>query len=440
MNFSRFAMLLLFATLCCPLFAGEPVKPPVPPAPPAKPPLPPVTEEELQRVARTSGGVFPWKANPQPKVPAVPKDPKDPGADSGVPDLTSGEIIIKSLGDFSREEKDGKEILTLNKDVEIEQLQTQSVLRGQTIRVVRDLKTGQTELLEAHGGVEVVTPERKGRGEKLLYETQFGPQGQILKDLYTIEGDAKHGIRATLWQGDDVIVADRFINDRKMDTFRVTGGPQAIITMPTDSNAPADPKPAPTGGGMLPGFGTGGGGKIRMKADGEMFYEGATGRVHITRNVILQQDGVPPDPGMKMTSDDAWLTLSLPPPGQPASTTSVFSGSLKSLECLGRVEIITASQTVYCDRGFLDMVKNTFLMEMKNPKDTVLVYMKEKAMKLIAPKNLVVNMQTSEFHSAGALKMESFTGTPPSSRNPAPPAPAPVPGPASAPKTAPPAK
>ena len=168
----------------------------------------------------------------------------------------------------------------------------------------------------------------------------------------------------------------------------------------------------------------GGAGKIRMKADGEMFYEGATGRVHITRNVVLQQDGVPPDPGMMMSADEAWLTLGLPPPGQPSSNASVFSGSLKSLECLGRVEIRTGSQTVLCDRGLLDMQKKIFLMEMKSAKDNVLVFLKDKAMKLIAPKNLTVNMETSEFHSAGALKMEGFVGTPPSNRAPAP-APAP---------------
>jgi len=100
---------------------------------------------------------------------------------------------------------------------------------------------------------------------------------------------------------------------------------------------------------------------------------------------------------------------------------------LKSMECLGRVEIRTATQAVLCDRAILDMQKKNFIMEMKGPKDDVRVYLMEKKMALIAPKSLTVNMETSEFQSAGALRMESFTGTAPSNRNPAPaPGPAPV--------------
>ncbi|HYG74170.1 MAG TPA: hypothetical protein VEK08_04115 [Planctomycetota bacterium] len=377
------------------------------------PALPKVTEEELQRIERVPSAVFPWKK----VAPAAPKKTANPAApDDAVMDLNSGEIIIKAVGNFSREERSGKEILTLTKDVEIEQLTTQSVLRGQTIRVVRDLKTGQTELLEAQGGVEVVTAERKGRGELLTYETQYGPQGQLIKDMYTIEGDFRKGVRAILWQGDDVIEAEKFVNDRRLDTFRVSGGPIAIMTIPGDPRQ-APPKTQGTAGGMLPGLGVSPGGKIRLKADGEMFYEGSSGRVRITRNVILQQDPTATDPGMRITSDEALLTLLLPPPGQPAGT-SVFSGSLKSMECTGRVEIKTATQTVLCDHAVLDMQKKNFVMEMKVAKDEVRVYLTDKKMALIAPKSLTVNMETSEFHSAGSLRMESFSGTPPSNRTP----------------------
>ncbi|HEY3323614.1 MAG TPA: hypothetical protein VGP72_24380 [Planctomycetota bacterium] len=396
--------ILICAYLCSSLavcLAGEPnVK------------LPPIKEEELRRVERAPGGIFPWKKNPI----AKPTVPTANTGDEGPQDMMSGEIIIKSFGDFSRVEQDGKEVLTLNKDVEIEQLQQESVLRGQTIKVVRDMKTGQAELLEAHGNVEVVTAERKGKGASLTYKTTFGPQGQITQDLYTIEGDKAKGIRATLWQGEDAIEADKFVNDRRLDTFRVTGSPAAIITLPPD----ATPAPAQknSGGGMMPGLSFTGGSKVRMRADGEMFYEGASGRVRITRNVKLQQDGATPDSAMLMSGDEALLTMMPAPAGQPAANTSVFAGTLKTLDITGRVEIKAGTRTVLCDRAVLDMAKNIFRMEMKNPKEEVRVYMKDTGMLMYAPKNLTVHRDTGSFDAGGPQRMESFTGTPPTNRPP----------------------
>jgi hypothetical protein len=142
--------------------------------------------------------------------------------------------------------------------------------------------------------------------------------------------------------------------------------------------------------------------------------------VRITRNVIIQQEGPNKEIVMTMASDDAVLTLALPPPGQPqAEGGSVFSGTLKGMECNGRVEIRTPNQVVLCDRGLLDMSKSSFVMEMKNPKDDVRIFIKENAnggKVLVAPRSFVINMETSEFHSAGSLRMESYSGTPPSTR------------------------
>ena len=100
----------------------------------------------------------------------------------------------------------------------------------------------------------------------------------------------------------------------------------------------------------------------------------------------------------------------------------MFAGSLKSLDCGGRVEIKTAAQTILCDRGVLDMFRKTFVMEMRNPKDDVRVYMNEGLaggggpMLLLAPKSLTVNMTTGEFKAGGPQHMESFTGPIPSNR------------------------
>jgi len=373
-----------------------------------------VTEAELQRIERAPSAKFPWKT-------AAPAPTKKAGGDEAVMDLNSSDIIIKALGDFSREEKQGKEVLTLTQDVEIEQIPTQSVLRGQKIRVIRDVKSGQTELLEASGGVEVVTAERRGRGELLTYETRFGPEGQVTKDMYTIEGDPRKGTRAVLWQGEDVIEAERFVNDRRLDTFRVIGGPVAILTIPGTPEAapPAEVVGGQKGGGLLPTVSLSAGGKIRMKADGEMFYEGASGRVRITRNVVMQQDAPTGGPAMQLASDETTISLLLPPPGQPASA-SVFSGTLKALECNGRVEMKTATSTILCDRVTIDVQKKVLHMEMKNAKDEVRVYMRDKNMVMIAPKRLTVNLDTRETEAAGPQRIESFTGTPPSNRAAAP--------------------
>jgi len=406
---------------------------------PAKEPVT-VKEEELARVRRVPSDTFQWRLpGPQqkPEQKAAPKTVKtDPDA---APDMTAGDVLMRAAGDLlrlvpnegSKLDDDiqaltryvkvlGKEILMLRKGVEIEQLQTQSVLRGEKIVVVRNLKNGQTELLEATGKVELVTPERKGLGEHLVYLTEFSEDGQqVLRDEYTLEGDRAGGKKATLWQGGDVIEAMEFFSDRRRDTFRVRGGPVAVVTMPATDKPPAGkPEAQP---GILPGFGTMTSGKIKLRADGEMFYEGPGGHVRITRNVVIQQDAAGGGAAMIMSADEALLTLLLPPPGQPQEQASVFTGSLKTLECKGRVEIKTPTQTVLCDRGVLDMQRRAFLMEMKNPKDDVKVYTRESAAGgkvMLSPRSLKVFLDTNELQAGGPQRMEAFSGPVPTNRTP----------------------
>src|SRR5260221_5220584 len=235
------------------------------------------------------------------------------------------------MGDFSSEEKDGKETMTLNKDVEIEQPLEKSLIRGQKIKVVRDLKTGETERLDAKGGVELVTPDRKAVGESLLYEVQYGPNHELVKNLYTLEGKGANS-RATLWQGDEVFQAELFVNDQRFDTFRIMGAPVAVIKVPANPNAPPK-RPAAAGGGMTPSMSLNGG-KIKLEADGEMLYQSALGKVQLTRNVMIQQEASEGQGGFRINSDEAQMTMALPPPGQQADAASagVFSGDLKMLD------------------------------------------------------------------------------------------------------------
>ncbi|MCY3024373.1 MAG: hypothetical protein NTW87_35805 [Planctomycetota bacterium] len=398
---------------------------------PAAPTAPVVKEEELQREKRAFTVEFPWKDAPPPQKQPDTAAKQDTGA---LPDMTAGEVAFRALGSLSRvapkpgDPNAGKEILTLTKSVEIEQSQTQSVLRGETIKVVRDLKTGQTELLQAQGNVEVVMPERSGKGQWLVYETDIEttPQGQvrIKKDEFTLKGDPRTGARAMLWQGKDVIEAMEFISDRRADTFRVRGNPVANITLPEDSGAAAAPPTDTAGTGMIPSFGFGGGGKIRLQAEGEMFYEGPRCRVTITRNVVIQQDGPGGTVAMIMSGDDALLTLAAALPGQQAQAqASVFTGSLKTLRCSGRVEIKTPSHTVLCDRATLDMQQRTFLMEMEKPKDEVRVCMRETAEGgkiMFAPRSLKIVMGSGELNAGGPMHTVSYTGAPPTNRPPQP--------------------
>ncbi|MGD0091559.1 MAG: LptA/OstA family protein [Planctomycetota bacterium] len=368
-----------------------------------------------------------------------------PARAAGVPPA-AGNAGVPPAGRPAQTEDLELEMLTFTKDVEIEQAQSQVVVRGQKITVVRNAKTGLTALLVASGKVEMATPERKGRGERLVYRI---PDGQLVKDEYTLRGNPETGAKATFWQGDDVIEAMDLFSDRRRDTFRVWGQPVAIIKAPeapaaqpgganvpaqAGSQAPNSRKPdaaapGPAGGGLFPGFGLASGDKIRMRTEGMMFYEGPSGQVRIKPNVVIQQDAPDGSAAMIMNSDEALVTLLPPPPGEPAAQAGLFAGSLKTLECLGRVDIRMPTQTILCDRSIYDMQNNTFFMEMKNPKDEVQVYMREDedgGKVLLVPHTLKYFMATAELQ-AGARHMKRFTGTPPTNRDEKPKVPNPKP-------------
>jgi len=433
-----FAFCILNFALLVSAFGGEPapVKPPV--ATEIKPQPPPVVEAELQRVIRVPAKILPWRINPPPSPPP-PENGKDPTVplDSGpLPDLSAGDLVIKAGGEFKREvTADVKETLTLNTDVEIESIASESVLRAQQVRVDRELKTGRTMELFATGGVQLVTPDRRARGETLKYEVKYYPQGQEQRATYTIEGNRGRGVKATLWVGNDAIEAEKFISD--VDTFRAQGFPAAVFVLPAK---PGDPVAAPVnenaGVGLLPGLGFNAGSKVRIQADGELQFEIPLGRVRINRNVELFQEGAPGQPGIKISADEVVILLAPPEAGE--ASTGVFTGTLKNLECTGRVEIKAHPRTILCDKCVIDMQRNRLSMEMKNPKEDVRIFIRESAAAgkvIFTPKSLVVNMNSGEIQAAGAQRMDAFIGVPPSNRV------APVPStavtPAPTPKTAP---
>jgi lipopolysaccharide export system protein LptA len=421
MNTLRFFRFVLPALTCAGTVLGA--------QGPEKKPGPIVKDSELQRRERNPGRGFPWTKTPAASPDTKKSDANANGGDLDLGGMASGEIIIKAYGKFSREVvKTGtgknieeKEILVLNDRVEIEQLQIKLALRASKVTLTRDIKTGKMERVEAVGKVELWTADRAGKGELLVYETKFGPNDIVLKDNYVLEGNPATGEKACLWQGDDRIEAEKFINDRKMDTIRVLGRPAATVTLPVQDGAadkPAAPPaaaPAAGGGGMLPSFSAIGGGKIQISADGEINYEGSTGRVRITRNVCLTQSSA--GQSLKLNADEVVISLLLPPPGQPSSGNSMFAGTLKSLESTGRVDMCAGGSAMLFDHGLLDMQANTFAMEMKNPAEAVKIYSLDGSV-VIAPKRLDVNMLTRAFSAGGPCKRQLFEGEIPSNRPP----------------------
>jgi len=374
---------LAFLPVAGPLFAGQPAPPP-----PMDQPFP-IQESELQRLPIKRMSMFPWEeAAAKPVTPVKPAEPSAP-AGEGMVDVSAGDVEIGASGPFSRVvaklpspggKDEDKEVLTLQKDVQIFQPGTGSVLRGQKIKVVRGVETGDMERLEAMGQVEIVMGERKVKGETLTYETRFGPAVQtaagprkeVLLNVVTVEGDPNTRKPATLWSGDDAIQAMKFVMDRRRDTFRALGGAFVEVRLPADAaQAPA----APPKNSLFPGLSLSSGNKVFLSCDGDLAYEGFSGRVNLRRNAKIQQEG------FLMLADE--MVLQLEPAGAATGPQAapqgggVFSGTLRALDCQGRIEILTPSQVVHCDQVHYDLQQQILRLEMRKPADEVRVYFRD---------------------------------------------------------------
>jgi hypothetical protein len=240
-----------------------------------------------------------------------------------------------------------------------------------------DVASGQMELLEATGNVEIYTKERKARGDSLVFETEFGPHQEVLKNLVIVNGNREINRRATVWSGDDKVQAYRFEMNLRLDTFRALGAPIAELNVAQSTPAPGAEAPKSAGGGMgmMPGLSLAGG-KVLLSSDGELYYEGAAGRVKVTRNVAIVKEG------LKMVSDEMIILMQVDdrppaPGGKPAAGGGVFAGSLKTMECTGRIEIITSDQVIHCDHMLYDLQKERLRLEMKDPDDEVKIYSRD---------------------------------------------------------------
>jgi len=403
---------LMLATLCAPLAAlAQDVKPPVDPnakpadpnAKPAAPKPEPVQESELVPLDVKRSTIFPWndpkRVPPTPATtPPKPVTPKeDPNASApAILDPSAGDIALMTGGEpFSREVKtqpklgggtEDKEVMTLNKDVEIEQASQGTVLRAQKVVITRDVASGNLDFLEATGGIELVTQDRKARGATMNYEAKYNAKGEPTKSIAIVDGDRDARKPAVVWSGEtDTVRAFKFVIDTRLNTFRAVGGMVANLSMPTpDANNPATPAPTANAGptpGALPGLSLSGGGTVTITCDGDLFFDSASGRVKIQGNVYLIQ------PELQMAADEVILLLAPDDPNNPATPPpangaapaggGVFSGSIKSLEARGRVEIVTPSQVVHCDRLMYDLDIDRLHLEVKAPEDPVLVFFRD---------------------------------------------------------------
>jgi len=395
-----------------------------------------IKESELQRLPVPRMRAFPW-ANQKPPKPKEVKPPTNPDQETeSLIDIDAGDVTIAASGPFARLEEnhknekgqmEEKELFKLQKDVEIVQPGTGSLLRGQNIKLIRDVASGNMERLEARGAVEIVFGERKVRGETLNYETKFGPpvstpagmRQEVMVNIVVVEGDPKTRKPATLWSGDDAIQAQRFVLDMRRDTFRALGGALIEIQLPAPPGE-ATPSKEPTKNAMFPGLSLKPGAKIFLSSDGEFLYEGFSGRIAMNRNVQTKQEG------FLLVADEMEIHLDLAPAGQAKK--GVFAGTLSSLNCKGRIEIKTPSQVIHCDRLHYDLRRERLRLEMVDPKSEVKTYFRnpqhpDKATKIlqtlrridIDTRNMVM-ADTDRGAPPARTRTVPFTGTIPNPR------------------------
>ncbi|MBE7464841.1 MAG: hypothetical protein HS116_15305 [Planctomycetes bacterium] len=404
----RLTAVLLLAACAGALRAGEPA------------PGFTITEAELQRVPVPRSGIFPWKL-PSPGGPKKPEKEKpktDPGAAASPLDVTGGDGVIQALGPFSRIEKevkgeDGKparkEVLTLRDSVEIEQPSTGVVLRGDSIGVERDIASGDVEMLRATGKVEIVLPGQWAKGETLEYESRFDDKGRLTKQTITVSGDVEKGKPATLGSGENALQAFKFVMDLRLDTYRALGGALAEVRMPEPEKS-AEPA-TPGTGSLVPSFSVAGGGIITISCDGEMLFESYSGKLTLRRNVQVEQAS------LKIWTDELILKVQSTEPNVEAAPgpSGLFTGSLESIECKGRVELIGAGNVLHCDRLLYDMGRSLARLEMTDPAQHVKVYMRDPAtgaaLTAVKIKHfLEVDTTTSTTKSGGPQSTEAVTG------------------------------
>jgi hypothetical protein len=248
----------------------------------------------------------------------------------------------------------------------------------------------------------------------------------VLKDVTTVVGNRAKGKPATLFTETSAIRSEKFIIDRKADTFQSFGGAVAIVK-PAQQPPPAQPEPpeAQDAGGLFKGISLfDAGGPLRLQCDGEFSQDGATHIVRVRKNVVITQPvDAPPGLEKRMCADEVDITLEdapAPTPNAPPTPANqFFAGGLKSLECRGNVELSTPDELVQCDRLIHDKLSDSSVMEVNEPGNDVRIYMHEETGTRIlsSQKSLVLDGKSGRFTPGGVFLILPYRGDAPTPRD-----------------------
>lgn len=269
---------------------------------------------------------------------------------------------------------EARQIVTLRDKVEIEQPASGMYMRARLLRAVLLVRnpggaaqTVEPERLEARGAVRYVNGPVKVKGAQVVVDIGKGPKGQR-RERVTIRGDGTGKVKAILWRESGAICAERIVVDRAADSFMSFGGTVLIYTLPKRKGSTA----APAAGGLP----LKGGDRIRIQCNGPVDYSGVERRLVFRRNVVVELNGGE----MRLWADA--LTLRLAPPATPQAGKKTEAGGLftagepRTVECVGRVELVAPNQYLRCDRARLNLNDRTALLRM-DEKKAVEVYLRQ---------------------------------------------------------------
>lgn len=341
------------------------------------------------------------------EAPKTPKTPESPNPAGHILDLGAGELAIEWYGEFARklyappgppdQAVREKEILSLDGDVSIKQEARGLLIQGKRLSVERDASSGRLERMEGEGQVLVRLEDLQVKGEKLTAGLRYSPEGKLIENILSVK--AAPGQQAMLWQGGSAIAGPEFAIDALNNRFRAYRGVVARVALPAPPT-PTKPEEAAGGAALMPGLSLAGGGKLNFQCDGDLLFDGTSGLLKISKNVHVYQDQ------MRIVADELYLRLDQPKPKEKlapkdakaegkkeenkddkkddkkdekkkAETTGMFSGTPRSIECLGRLEVVTDSQVVQCDHVYFDMIDDQAFLKMNDREHWVQIYIKE---------------------------------------------------------------
>ena len=299
-----------------------------------------------------------------------PKNPASPAAPASGSMLAGGDTFISWSGPLSRElrhvplpgRKDLlKEVLTLHKDVVIEQPDSGLKIYGEMIRLHSDALTKDVEFLYAQNDVDIFMGDIEARGDLVtvdmsyevsierarakayfwhemlttprnfvsdrsfemdgLTEPQSIPElfhfaGNWKNNLITIIGNRKLGIKADVFRGGgNAVRADKFVIDKITDNFNAYGGAVAVVKSatppPPASDAVKPPDAAQGAAGLMSGIKFDAGGDIFIQCDGPFRQNALTHRVTAEGNVLIRQTG------LTLMAERIKITMDDGPPDDP---------------------------------------------------------------------------------------------------------------------------